>query len=186
MTVSELRYASINDYAMVVPLRQDDLIARRFDTDGSPLDWMDRPLVGFADSSRRKNKRPPADVSVMVPGALVLSGRAREALGPFLLKFGQLLELECEGNAEIRYFYNVTNLLQCVDVDRSERNDFGDIRLEAFDESKVPKEAAVFKDPATVDVRIYVNDAGRALIEELVASVSLTGIECGPVEPIPG
>ena len=186
MTVWELRYASINDYAMVVPLRQDDLLARRFDTDGSPMDWMDRPLVGFADSSRRKNKRPPADVSVMVPGALVLSERAREALGPLLLKFGQLLELECEVNADVRYFYNVTNLLQCVDVDRSEKNDFGDIRLEAFDESNVPEDAAVFKDLATADIRIYVNDAGKALIEKAVASASLTGIECGRVEPIPG
>jgi hypothetical protein len=186
MTILELRYASINDYAMVVPLMQDDLISRRFDTDGSPKDWMDRPLIGFADSSRRKNKRPPADVSVMVPGALVLSKRARDALGPFLLKFGQLLELECEAGAEIRYFYNVTNLLQCVDVARSERNDFGDIRLEAFDESKVPQEAAVFKDPATADLRIYANAAAAALIEQRSASAGLTGIECGPVEPIPG
>lgn len=186
MTILELRYASINDYAMVVALRQDDLIARRFDTDGSPKDWMDRPLVGFADSSRKKNKRPPADVSVMVPGALVLSKRARDALGPFLLKFGQLLELECDVGAEIRYFYNVTNLLECVDVANSDRNDFGDIRLETFDESKVPTEAAVFKDPATADLRIYVNAAAAALIDELSTSAGLTGIECGRAEPIPG
>ena len=42
-----------------------------------------------------------------------------------------------------------TGRVQCVDVDRSEKNDVGDIRLEAFDESKVPKEAAVFKDAAS-------------------------------------
>jgi len=186
MTILELRYASINDYAMVVPLRQDDLMARRFDTDGSPKDWIDRPLVGFADSTRRKNKRAPADVSVMVPGALVLNKRACDALGPLLLKFGQLLELECEVGAEIRYFYNVTNLLPCVDVARSEKNEFGDIRLEAFDESKVPKEAAIFKDPATADLRIYANATAAALIQERAAAAGLTGIECGPVEPIPG
>ncbi|PTT79020.1 hypothetical protein DBR42_22220 [Pelomonas sp. HMWF004] len=186
MTILELRYASINDYAMVVPLRQDDLIGHRFDTDGSPKDWADRPLVAFADSSRRKNKRPPADVSVMVPGALVLSRRAFDVLGPFLLKFGELLELECEIGAEIRYFYNVTHLVHCVDVGRSEKNSFGDIRLEVFDESNVPEHACVFKDPATADLRIYVNAAAAAFIEERSASAGLTGIECGPVEPIPG
>jgi hypothetical protein len=66
-----------------------------------------------------------------------------------LLKFGQLLEPKCEAGAGARCFCNVTNLAQCVDVDRLGKSDFGDIRLDAFDESKVPKEAAVFKDAAS-------------------------------------
>ena len=53
------------------------------------------------------------------------------------------------------------------------------IRAEAFDESKVPKEAAVFKEPKMGAIRIYVNDAGRAEIERLVSDAGLTGIECG-------
>lgn len=183
MMIWELRCASVNDYAMIVPLRQGDLSDGRFRVNGSPITWKDRPLVGFSDSSRIKNKHPPADVSAMVPGALVLNERALDALGPFLSKFGQLLELESESDSDIRYFYNVTHLVPCVDTDRSDKNELGRIRLEAFDTSKVPVEASVFKDPATARSRIYVNDAGKVLIEQLAASSKLSGIECGPPEP---
>ena len=186
MKILELRYTSINDHAMVVPLRQDDLVARRFDTDGSAKDWKDRPLVGFADSMRRQNKRAPADVSAMVPGALVLSQRAFDALASFLMPFGQLLELECEEGAEIRYFYNVTNIVHCVDAGKSQKNSFGDVLLEAFDESKVPDGAVVFKDPATADSRIYVTASAAAFIQARAESAELTGIECGPLQPLPG
>jgi hypothetical protein len=179
VAVWELRYASVNDHAMIVPMDDQDVMDRLFFTDGKPLHWMDRPLIGLSDGRRKKNPRPPADVSLMVPGALVLNGRARAALGPFLSKFGQFLELETEGSGEIRYFYNVTNVLQCVDVGRSEKLRSGGVRLEVFDERNVPTEPAVFKDPSTARVRIYVNDAGKAVIDELATSAGLTGIECG-------
>ncbi len=56
--------------------------------------------------------------------------------------------------------------------------------LEAFDESKAPKDAAVFKDPLTAPVRIYVNDAGKRSIEKLGADWGLSGIECGLPKPL--
>ncbi|QRP65199.1 hypothetical protein I6J77_07145 [Rhodanobacter sp. FDAARGOS 1247] len=194
MKIWELRCASINDYAMTVPLDKSDMRAYLFDVNGEPLNWKRVPHVGFADSSRKKHKRPPADVSVMVPGALVLNGRAYAVLGPFLSRFGQLLELRTETGLDprefyneaepgTRYFYNVTHLVPCVDLERSARNDLGHIRLEVFDTTNVPVEAAVFKDPATAKSRIYVNDAGKALIDELVASAGLSGIECAPPRP---
>jgi hypothetical protein len=184
MTIWELRCASVNDYAMVVSRRTEDLIEQRFRPDGRPKLWVDRPLVGFVDSARRKKPRPPADVSAMFPGVLVLNERANQVLGPFLSQFGQLLELECEVNVEIRYFYNVTNLVRCVDVERSEKSEIGLIRMEAFSASSVPEAAAVFKDPNTALSRIYLNGAGKAVIDELLASSGLSGIETG--EPIPG
>lgn len=184
MTIWELRCASAHDYAMVVSLSVDDMHERLFDADGSSKNWVDRPLVGFADSSRRKHKRSPADVSAMVAGALVLNERAREALGSFLSKFGQLLELDCEGTGEIRYFYNVTNMVSCVNLERSEKSTFGDVKMEVFDESLVPEAPAIFKDPMTADVRIYINDAGKRLMDNLVASAGLTGIECGTLAPL--
>lgn len=180
----ELRCASINDYSMIVSLDRDDMLERLFNTNGLPKHWKDRPLVGFADSARRKNKRPPADVSSMVAGAMILNERAKAAIGPFLLRFGQLLELDCEGSGEIRYFYNVTNIVQCVDVDRSEKSTFGDVKMEVFHASLVPEEPAIFKDPATADVRIYTNDAGKAVIDECIAAGDLTGLECGSLAPL--
>lgn len=194
MTIWELRCASINDYSPTVPLDRGDMFAELFRVTGKPLLWGKVPPIGFADSSRRKYKRPPADVSVMVPGALVLNTHAYEVLGPFLSKFGQLLELRSETGLDPRryyneakpstwYFYNVTNIVPCVDAERSERSDLGHIRQEVFDTTNVPAEAAVFKDPATARSRMYVNDAGKAIIDGLVASAGLSGIECGPPEP---
>lgn len=194
MTIWELRHASINDYSPAVSVDKNDVRAKLFRITGEPLRWGKVPHIGFTDSSRKKYKRPPADVSAMVPGALVLNTRAYEVLGPFLAQFGQLLELQTETGLDpryfyneaepsTRYFYNVTHLVSCVDLGRSARNDLGHIRLEVFDTTNVPVEASVFKDPSTARSRIYVNDAGKALIEELVASAGLTGIECAPPKP---
>lgn len=194
MTIWELRCANINDYSPAVALDRSDRRARLFDAKGEPMNWGKVPRIGFADSSRRKHKRPPADVSVMLYGALVLNVHAYEVLGPFLSRFGQLLELRSETGLDprhyyneaepsTRYFYNVTNIIPCVDIEHSELADLGRIRQEVFDTSNVPTEAAVFKDPATARSRMYVNDAGKAIIDELVASAGLSGIECGPPEP---
>ncbi|GLQ94429.1 hypothetical protein GCM10007901_33810 [Dyella acidisoli] len=62
LPVWEVRYASINDYAMVISLDDYESLVGQFRIDGTPKNWMDRPLVGFVDSKRRKNKCPPADV----------------------------------------------------------------------------------------------------------------------------
>ncbi|GLQ94430.1 hypothetical protein GCM10007901_33820 [Dyella acidisoli] len=55
----------------------------------------------------------------MVPEVLVINERAKEAPESFLSKFGQLQELDCEGTGEIRYFYNVTNVVPCADIEHS-------------------------------------------------------------------
>ncbi|QRP65201.1 hypothetical protein I6J77_07155 [Rhodanobacter sp. FDAARGOS 1247] len=189
-----MRYTPVNDHAIVVALDNADIHAKLFRITGQPLHWDKVPRIGLEDHSRKKLKRPPADVSAMVPGALVLNAHAYDVLGPFLSRFGQLLELKTETGLDprefyneaepgTRYFYNVTHLLPCVDLEHSARNDLGHIRLEVFDTTNVPIEATVFKDPATAKSRIYVNDAGKALIDELVASAGLTGIECAPPRP---
>lgn len=58
--------------------------------------------------------------------------------------------------------------------------------MESFNKSQSPKEVAAFKDPSTVKVRIYINDAGRVIIDPFIASTTLIGIECGPLEPLRG
>jgi hypothetical protein len=180
MPIWEVRCANINDYSMVVPAFDQDVLDGLFESDGTPLDWKAPLVIEYADSrSRGKKKRPVADVATPGPGALVLSQRAFDVLGPFFGKFGQLLEVQTAGGAEFRYFYNVTHLVKCVDVERSEKDETGAIELEAFYDINVPRQAAVFKDPETAKVRIYTNDAGKELIERLVAEAGLTGIECG-------
>ena len=177
MSVWELRCARINDFAQLVVSDPDDLSAGLLSTKGATQDWMHRPAVAFYVEPRRKTQKPRADVIHLKPGALVLNEKAKDALGPFLRKFGQLLELHCGG--ETLWFYNVTNMVACVDVEKSEKRKSGTIAMEAFDESKVPMEPFVFKDPVMAHGRIYVNDAGRAEIDRLAADAGLVGIECG-------
>lgn len=177
MAIWELRCASVNDYAALVNCDRKDSLAGMFSADGKSQDWMHRPAVAFIEDPRKKKQKPRANVIAFVPGALVLDAKAKLALGSFLSKFGQLLELHQSG--ETLWFYNATNLVHCIDVEHSEKRRSGAIAMEAFDESKAPSEAAVFKDPIMAGARIYVNDAGRAEIERLVADAGLTGIECG-------
>jgi hypothetical protein len=177
VAIWELRCGSVNDFAMLASVDREDARAGLFDADGKEQDWMHRPAVEFIVDPRKKKQKPRADVIAFVPGALVLNEKADGALGQFLSQFGQLLELHCGG--EILHFFNATKLIDCIDVERSEKRRSGAIAMEAFDESNVPQQAAVFKDPRMAAVRIYVNDAGRAEIERIVAADGLTGIECG-------
>ena len=178
MAIWELRCASVNDFAALASVDRQDGLAGLFDADGKEQDWMHRPAVEFIVDPRKKKQKPRADVIAFVPGALVLNEKADAALGPFLSQFGQLLELHCAG--ETLHFFNATKLIDCIDVERSEKRRSGAIAMEAFDESNVPHETAVFKDPRTAGARIYVNDAGRAEIERIVAEAGLAGVECGP------
>ena len=180
MKVWEVRCANINDYSMVVPAFVQDVMDGLFDAEGKPLDWKSPLVIKYSDSrSRGKKKRPVADIATPGPGALVLSDRAYQVLGPFFGEFGQLLQVQTEGRAEFRYFYNVTNIVKCVDVERSEKSDSGGIRFEVFYDINVPRSASVFKDPSTAAIRMYTNDAGKELIEGIVKDAGLTGIECG-------
>lgn len=44
------------------------------------------------------------DFHALISLVLVLNERARMMLAPFLLQFGQLLELDCQGSGEVCYF----------------------------------------------------------------------------------
>lgn len=178
MAVWELRCGLVNEFATLANVDDQDGDAGMFEARGQKKDWMHRPAVQFIVDPRKKKQKPRADVAAFVPGALVLNEKADKALGPFLSQFGQMLELHCSG--ETLYFYNATNMLDVVDSERSERRRSGSIAMEAFFEDNVPGEPAVFKDPLMAPVRIYVNDAGKAEVERIVAEAGLTGIECGP------
>ncbi len=177
MRVWELRAGDVDDFAMIVPSLED---THKFDVDGQRLHWLSPPVIEYADSrSRGKKKRPVADVATPGAGALVLSQRAHDALGPFLTRFGQLLLVQTAGGTEFRHFYNVTNLVKCVDAERSEKDGTGALTMEVFYDLNVPREPAIFKDPSTASTRVYVNGPGRELLERLAAEAGLTGLECG-------
>ena len=181
MTVWEFKPGNVNDYAPLVFSSDRDVESGMFDADGEPLSWKKTPKIEVFVEPRKKKPQPLADIGALTPGALALNDKAKAALEPFLSQFGQLLEMDCAG--EPRWFYNVTNVVPCIDEEHSEKRPTGAISKEEFFEDKVPTEASVFKDPLTAPVKIYVNEAAKAVLEELIAEADLVGaafVEPGP------
>ena len=189
MKVWQLRCANVNDFSMIVPAMESRLEGLFSHIDGRSIDWAYPPVVEYSDArSRGKKKRPVADVGAMQPGVLILSERAENALGPFLGQFGQMLKVQTSGGADFRFLYNVTNLVKCIDMERSEKTPSGAIWNEVFYDINIPRSASIFKDPSTAMRRIYTNDAGKSMIDQLATEAGLTGIECGeiPIRPALG
>jgi hypothetical protein len=179
--VWSLRCGSINDYAPLVFSNERDVVKGLFDVSGAPLTWQKRPKVEVFIEPGKKKPKPRADISALTPGALALNERAKEILDAFLSQFGEFLEMDCNG--ERCWFYNVTNLVSCIDQTRSEKKASGVISKEIFLEERVPIDASVFKDPLTAAASLYVNEHGKSVIEKLIASAGLTGaafVEPGP------
>lgn len=177
MTVWEITNDQIDDVAGVgIPAAEQDNLRwwDKFGGSGSTLRWRQRPKLELLVARGRRKPKPRADLSPFMPGALVLSARARDALGDFLEGFGQLLEVEVEGQVE--FFYNVTNVIACIDGARSARRPEGTIAREVFDPSAVPTVAAVFKDPLNLG-KIYVNEAGRDALQGRLAVHGITGMD---------
>lgn len=174
MAIWQLRTAPADEFAPLAPT-EAQAMAGTFEARGKPLQWKKRPKVDVFQEPKKKAWLPRADVSLLMSGALVLNQKARDTLGPFLEQFGQLLELDVAGSTE--YFYNVTNLVDCIDTDRSEKRSTGVIVKEAFREDAEPSTAAVFKDQRTAGTRLYVNSAAKEQLERLVAGSGITGLE---------
>ena len=171
--VWELKAGAVNDFAPLVFASERDAASGMFDVSGAPLAWKKKPKVEVFVEPGRKTPKPQADISALTPGALALDDRAKAALEPFLARFGQFLELDCDG--EPRWFYNVTNVVACIDEASSTKKPSGAIAKEAFSEDRLPEEASVFKDPLTAAAKLYVNDAAKAELETLVAEARILG-----------
>ena len=183
MAVWEIRPGDVDGRPVLVAADEEDVVEGVFNMDGKPKDWMHRPPVEYFTRVRSKKKqREPANVMQFVAGTFVLDAKARAALGGFLSRFGQLLELHRGG--ETLYAFNCTNLVDCLDGPGTQRDEAGTIILEAIDASKVPAEPTVFKDPGTAGVRNYVNDAAKEAIERWAGEADLTGLEIVPLDPI--
>lgn len=179
--VWELKSGSVNDYAPLVFASEKDIESGMFDTSGASLSWSKKPEVEVFVEPGKKKRKPLADVSALTPGSLVMNDKAKVALEPLLSRFGQFLEMDCAG--ESRWFYNVTNVISCIDEARSAKRPSGSIVKEAFFEDRVPVSATVFKDPLTAAAVLYVNEAGKAALEALINEAAIVGMAL--VEPGP-
>ena len=172
MQVWELFYAGFNDYSVLAPLPTDYNILDILMPNGKPKHWATRPKVEPFIDKRKKKARPRADLSYLIAGSIVLNEKAYTALKDFLLPFGQLLELDCKG--EVEYYYNVTNILPCIDYERSLKQDDAVVQA-IFLPDVIPAEPMIFKDAYTAESRIYFNQAARDKFEQIASAADLFG-----------
>ncbi|MGN6323620.1 MAG: hypothetical protein ACTHNE_18025 [Dyella sp.] len=139
---------------------------------GQALEWKVRPELVVLPDDGRKTSLPRADVSPFTAPGLVVNAKVRNAMGDFLSKFGQLLEVSVDGNTE--YYYNVTNVVACLDHERSE---FAAAYVEepVFHEHLVPSDAAIFVEPK-MRTRIFANEAAKSILEERISAGNIVGM----------
>lgn len=180
MKVWELKSGSVNDYAPLVFASDEDVASRMFDSPGTNLSWSKKPKIEVFVELGKKKPKPLADISALTPDALVMNDKAKVALEPFVWRCGQFLEMDRAG--EPRWFYNVTNIVPCIDEAHLAKRPSGSIVKEEFFEDRVPVGAAVFKDPLTAAAVLYVNEAGKAALEAITetAIVGMALVELGP------
>ncbi len=180
MAVWLIRPGDMLDRPVLVAADKQDVRDRVFFTDGRIKDLAYRPPVELYNSAPKKRQRERANVMWLASGSFVLDAKARAALGGFLSRFGELVELHHGG--ETLYLFNCTNVIDCLDESRTKRGAGNLLVMETIDESKVPSEPAVFKDPKTVRMRIYVNDGAKEVIDQWASEAGITGLEIAPID----
>jgi hypothetical protein len=168
----EFTSGGTNNFSVYVYVNQADSFAGIFRTDGNPIHWDTQPSVQAFVDKKRKVQKPQADIGYLTHGTIILNAKAYSALKDFLLQFGQLLEIDCSG--EVRYFYNITNLISCIDYEASEKMGTAVVKAE-FHQDKIPKDAQIFKDPLTSGVRMYLTQSAKDHLEKIITDNALTG-----------
>ena len=172
-----------NDYTPFLYLNDEDMAQRIFMTDGTPKNWPVPPKCRpYVEKHKRKKQMPLADLAYISPGTILLNGKADKALKDFLLPFGQLLEVECmnEGGllgrkvSEPYYFYNVTNIIPCIDYENSEKIETS-IQKEAYFPDRIPTDVQIFRDPVRLRIQIYLSEPAKEQFVKLITDAGLVG-----------
>lgn len=171
-----------NDYTSFLEMPEQVDLEDIFQTDGTPKNWHDRPKCRPNVQKKKKKQMPLADLSYISPGSILLNRKAYAALSDLFLPFGQLLEVECvneggvlgEKESEIFYFYNVVNVISCIDYGNSQKIGSG-VYKPAFFPEAVPKDLQIFKDPLTKRAHIYLSEPAKEEFAKLIADAGLVG-----------
>jgi hypothetical protein len=122
---------------------------------------------------------PKSDFPAYLPSTAFLSARAVDRLRPILLACGEILPIDLTNDHDIFYLFNVTRVINAVDMQRSEfmelpSGSIGPCELLVFNPALIPSDAFFFKNtqmgPAT---RIFATEQAVAA----VLRVNLTGYE---------
>jgi len=169
-----------NGFTSLLPVRDEDVFSGLFTADGTPKTWPGRPQVKPGIEQNKKKQQPFADLSYLMGASVVMNEKAHGALKSFLQPFGQFLKLDLvdetglAGGDQPLYFYNVTNVIPCIDFDRSQ-TDGKKVIKPAFKQDAIPRTAQVFKDPLRKKMDIYLNDAAHTELCRLIEGAGLKG-----------
>jgi hypothetical protein len=181
MTVWEITNKWMNDVASVGPdprseFDPDKSVAfwKQFEcgSAGQPMHWSQRPKLVVVKEDGRKKPLPRADISPFTAPGLIINEKARGALGDILAPFGQILEVDVAG--KIEYYYNVTNIVQCLDREHSEMSG-AFVEVPVFQKHLVPAAPAVLIEPSMFG-RIFVNEGAKVQFDERIAASKLIGM----------
>jgi hypothetical protein len=172
--------AASDAFTTLHPLNDADLLSGVFAADGTPKTWKARPQVKPALEKIAKKQLPLGDISFIMGASVVLNDKAYAALKDFLAPWGQFLDLDLidetgiGGGNQALHFYNVTNVIACIDFERSE-TDGKKVLKPVFLPGAVPAEAQVFKDPLRKKVDIYVNASAHERLTRIMSEAGLRG-----------
>lgn len=163
---------SVASYVRTAEDMDDPNFRKQFGKGGTSLQWSKRPRFTLKVEKGSQKPKPRADVNTINAPGPILNTKARDVLGDFLAQFGQLLEVEVDGQVE--YYYNVTNVVPSLDHDHS-KIEVGYVDKAVFKQSAIPTAPAVFVDPNVIS-RIFVNDAAKAELETRIAQHDIIGM----------
>lgn len=175
-----------NGFTTLVPVRDEDILTGVFTADGTSKAWTSRPQVMPGIERLKKKQSPLGDLSFVMGASVVLNEKAHAALEGFLRPFGQFLELDMidetgiGGGDQRLYFYNVTNVIPCIDFDRSETEGKKVLRP-AFNSDAIPVGVQVFKDPFRKKMDIYLTAGARDELTRLIHTNGLRGSTIAPI-----
>lgn len=169
----EFMSGGTNNFASLVCKDRAKLWGGIFNTNGKPKTWDEKPQIEPFVDKKKKKQAPVADISYLVPGTVVLNERAYIAAKDFLSQFGEFLEVDCLGGTV--YFYNITNLLSCIDFENSEKIE-GAVIKATFLPNAIPDDILIFKDPLTAGGKMYITEKAKLAFEKIIADANLTGI----------
>jgi hypothetical protein len=151
----------------------DPDIPRSLAADWSPLTFE------LVRSDEFRTYLPKSDFPTYLPSTSFVSARAVERLRPVLTSCGEILPIYLNNDPDIFYFFNVTCIINAVDMKRSKFMRFPSGRIMmceqlVFDSELIPDDALFFKNtqmgPAT---EIFATEGAVAAVE----NADLTGYE---------
>ncbi|MGD9722011.1 MAG: DUF1629 domain-containing protein [Pirellulales bacterium] len=139
-------------------------------------DWSP-PTFEVISSDEYRSYLPKKDFLTFLRETMVLNDRAVERLRPILLPSGELLPIYLSNDRDVPYLFNVTRVLNAIDMRRSKFRRLSTGRIMCyerlvFDPSKIPDEPIFFKTTQMGPVtEIFANEAAV----EAVKKARLTG-----------